>query len=92
MPEYISSDSSLEAEDATPEQRTSHQLRRRVRHLEHDLRDITAHCQAERECRMALEALVGGKCLWLFLGFAFTSGFLPLITTLFQMSLIGTTT
>jgi hypothetical protein len=24
-------------------------LRRRVRHLEHDLRDITAHCQAERE-------------------------------------------
>jgi hypothetical protein len=44
MPEYISSDSSLEAEDDTPEQRTSHQLRRRVRHLEHDLRDITARC------------------------------------------------
>jgi hypothetical protein len=44
-----------------PEQRTSHQLRRRVRHLEHDLRDITARCQAERERRMALEALVGGK-------------------------------
>jgi uncharacterized membrane protein len=62
MPEYISSDSSLEAEDTTPEQRTIHQLRRRVRHLEHDLRDITARCQAERECRMALEALVGGKC------------------------------
>jgi hypothetical protein len=36
-------------------------LRRRVRHLEHDLRDITAHCQAERERRMTLEALVGGK-------------------------------
>jgi hypothetical protein len=27
-PEYISSDSSLEAEDATPEQRINHQLRR----------------------------------------------------------------
>jgi hypothetical protein len=61
VPEYISSDSSLEAEDATPEQRTTHQLRRRVRHLEHGLRDITARCQAERERRMALEALVGGK-------------------------------
>jgi hypothetical protein len=43
-PEYISSDSSLEAEDATPEQRINHQLHRRVRHLEHDLRDITARC------------------------------------------------
>jgi hypothetical protein len=61
MPEYISSDSSLEIEDATPGQRINHQLRRRVRHLEHDLRDITAHCQAERERRMTLEALVGGK-------------------------------
>jgi uncharacterized membrane protein len=61
MPKYISSDSSLEAEDATPEQRSNHQLRRCVRHLEHDLRDITARCQAERERRMALEALVGGK-------------------------------
>jgi hypothetical protein len=60
-PEYISSDSSLEAEDATPEQRINHQLRRRVRHLEHDLRDITARYQAEHERRMALEALVGGK-------------------------------
>jgi hypothetical protein len=60
-PEYISSDSSLEAEDATQEQRINHQLRRHVRHLEHDLRDITARCQAERERRMALEALVGGK-------------------------------
>jgi hypothetical protein len=61
VPEYIS-DSSPEAEDATPEQRTSHQLRRRIRHLEHGLRDITARCQAERERRIALEALVGGKC------------------------------
>jgi hypothetical protein len=60
-PEYISSDSSLEAEDATPEQRVIHQLRHRVRHLEHDLRDITARCQAERERRMTLEVLVGGK-------------------------------
>jgi hypothetical protein len=60
-PEYISSDSSLEAEDAMPEQRINHQLCRRVRHLEHDLRDITARCQAERERRMVLEALVGGK-------------------------------
>jgi hypothetical protein len=60
-PEYISSDSSLEAEDATPEQKINHQLRRCVRHLEHDLQDITARCQAERERRMALEALVGGK-------------------------------
>jgi hypothetical protein len=93
MPEYISSDSSLEAEDATPEQRTNHQLRRRVRHLEHDLRDITARCQAERERRMALEALVGGKYLWLLLDSTFTSGSLPLMTTsLYQMSLIGTIT
>jgi hypothetical protein len=36
-PEYISSDSSLEAEDATLEQRINQQLRRHVRHLEHDL-------------------------------------------------------
>jgi hypothetical protein len=35
-PEYISSDS-LEEEDATLEQRINHQLRRRIRHLEHDL-------------------------------------------------------
>jgi hypothetical protein len=60
-PEYISSESSLEEEDATPEQRVNHQLRRRIRHLEHDLRDITARCHAERECRMSLEALIGGK-------------------------------
>jgi hypothetical protein len=60
-PDCISSDSSIEAEDATPEPRINHQLRRHVRHLEHDLRDITARNQAERERRMALEALVGGK-------------------------------
>jgi hypothetical protein len=61
VPEYILSDSSTEEEDATPEQRTNHQLRRRIRHLEHNLRDITARCSAERERRMSLEALIGGK-------------------------------
>jgi hypothetical protein len=61
VPEYILSDSSAEEEDATPEQKTNHQLRRRIRHLEHNLRDITARCSAERERRISLEALVGGK-------------------------------
>jgi hypothetical protein len=61
VPEFISSNSFAEEEDATPEQRTNHQLHRRIRHLEHDLRDITAHCSAERERRMNLEVLVGGK-------------------------------
>jgi hypothetical protein len=61
IPEYILSDSSAEEEDATPKQRTNHQLRRRIRHLEHDLRDITACCSAERERHMSLEALIGGK-------------------------------
>jgi hypothetical protein len=59
--EYILSDSSAEEEYATPEQRTSHQLRRRIRHLEHDLWDTTARCSAERESRMSLEALMDGK-------------------------------
>jgi hypothetical protein len=63
VPEDILSDSSAEEEDATLEQRTNHQLRRRIRHLEHDLQDITTRCNAERECRMSLEALVGGKIL-----------------------------
>jgi hypothetical protein len=63
VPEYISSDSSPEEEDATPEQRVNHQLCRRIRHLEHNLRDITARCSAERERRMSLEALVGGKII-----------------------------
>jgi hypothetical protein len=61
--EYILSDSSAKEEDAMPEQRTNHQPRRHIRHLEHDLRDITAHCSAERERRMSLEALVGGEIL-----------------------------
>jgi hypothetical protein len=61
VPKYILSDSSTEGEDATPEQRTNHQLRRHIQHLEHNLRDITARCSAERERRMSLEALVGGK-------------------------------
>jgi hypothetical protein len=56
-----------EEEDATPEQRINHQLRRRIRYLEHDLRDITARCHAERERRMSLEALVGGKNFHLYL-------------------------
>jgi hypothetical protein len=63
VPEYILSDSSAEEEDATPEQKTNHQLRCHIQHLEHNLRDITARCSAERECRMSLEALVGGKLL-----------------------------
>jgi hypothetical protein len=37
------------------------QLHRRIRHLEHDLRDITARCCAERERRMSLELVIGGK-------------------------------
>jgi hypothetical protein len=61
VPEYILSDSSVEEEDATPEQKTNHQLCRRIRHLDHNLRDITVGCSAERECHMILEALVGGK-------------------------------
>jgi hypothetical protein len=61
VPEYILCDSSSEEENAMPEQRISHQLRRRIRHLEHNLRDITARCNAERERRMSLEALVRGK-------------------------------
>jgi hypothetical protein len=61
VPEYILSDFSAEEEDATPEQKTNHQLRRRIRHLEHNLWDITARCSAEREHRMNLEVLVGGK-------------------------------
>jgi hypothetical protein len=61
VPEYILSDSSAEEEDATPKQKMNHQLRRHIRHLEHNLQDITACCSAEREHRMSLEALVGGK-------------------------------
>jgi hypothetical protein len=50
--EYILSDSSTEEENATPEQMINHQLRRRIWHLEHNLRDITARCNAERERRI----------------------------------------
>jgi hypothetical protein len=59
VPEYILSDSSTEDENATPEQRTIHQLCRCIRHLEHNLQDITARCSAERERRMSLEVLIG---------------------------------
>jgi hypothetical protein len=65
IPEYILSNSSAEEKDTTPEQRTNHQLRCHIRHLEHDMRDITARCSAERERRMSLEALVGGKIFFL---------------------------
>jgi hypothetical protein len=61
IPEYILSDSSTEEENATHEQKTNHQLHRRIRHLEYDLRDITARRSAERERRMSLEVLVCGK-------------------------------
>jgi hypothetical protein len=64
--EYILSDSSEEEEDATPEQRVNYQLHRGIRHLGHSLRDITARCNAERERRMSLEALVGVKLSSLF--------------------------
>jgi hypothetical protein len=61
IPEHICSDSSIEEEDATHEQRINHQLHRRIRHLEHDLRDITARCCAKRERRMSLEVVIGGE-------------------------------
>jgi hypothetical protein len=61
IPEYILSDSSAEEENATPAQRTNHQLRRHIRHLEHDLWDITARCCAERKRRMNLEVVIGGE-------------------------------
>jgi hypothetical protein len=61
VPEYILSDSSSEEENATPEQRVNHQLCHRIRHLEHNLWDITTRCNVERERRMSLEALIGGK-------------------------------
>jgi hypothetical protein len=57
IPEHICSVSSAEEEDATHEQRANHQLRCHIRHLEHDLRDITVRCCAEHECRMSLEVV-----------------------------------
>jgi hypothetical protein len=61
IPEHIRSDSSAEEEDVTHEQRANHQLRRRTRHPEHDLRDINTLCCAERERRMSLEVVIGGE-------------------------------
>jgi hypothetical protein len=61
IPERIRSDSSAEEEDATHEQRVNHQLRCRIRHLEHDLRDITARCCVKHERRMSLEVVIGGE-------------------------------
>jgi hypothetical protein len=92
VPEYILSDSSAEEEDATPEQRTNHQLRRRIRHLEHNLRDITARCSAERERRMNLEVLVGGM-IFIFIRFPRLSSDPTFINCSFlQMFLTDTTT
>jgi head-tail adaptor len=59
--ERIRSDSSAEEEDATHEHRVNHQLRCRIRHLEHDLRDITARCCVKHERRMSLEVVIGGE-------------------------------
>jgi hypothetical protein len=56
-------DSSAEEQDTTHEQRTNHQLRCRIRHLEHDLQDITTRCCAERERRINLEVVIGGESL-----------------------------
>jgi hypothetical protein len=64
IPEHIHSDSSAEEEDATHEQRANHQLRHRIRHLEHDLRDIIASCCAEHERRMSLEVVIGRKIFY----------------------------
>jgi hypothetical protein len=61
IPKHIRSDSSAEEENATHEQRTNHQLRHRIRHLEHNLRDITACCCAEHEHRMSFEVVIGGE-------------------------------
>jgi hypothetical protein len=61
IPEYILSDSSTEEENTTHEQKTNHQLRRHIRHLEHELWDITGRCNAEREHRMNLEVVIGSE-------------------------------
>jgi hypothetical protein len=61
IPEHIRSNSSAKEEDTMHEQRANHQLHRRIWHLEHDLRDITARCCAERERRMSLEVVIGGE-------------------------------
>jgi hypothetical protein len=66
VPEYILSDASSEEDNVTPEQRMNHQLRRRIRHLEHNLQDITARCNAEHERHMSLEALIGVRSPSLF--------------------------
>jgi hypothetical protein len=90
--EYILSDSSEEEEDATPEQRVNHQLRRRIRHLEHNLRDITARCNAERERRMSLQVLVGGKTIVFYLTPVLNLKSSPNNYSLLQISLTDTVT
>ena len=59
--ELVLSDSSAEAEDASPERKTIHRLRGTIRQLEHDLRDALIRCHAERDHRMSLEVAIDGK-------------------------------
>jgi hypothetical protein len=66
FPKHTRSDSSAEEEDATHEQRANHQLRRRIRHLKHDLREITIRYCAECERRMSFEAAIGGEIFILY--------------------------
>jgi hypothetical protein len=68
-PISIISDSSIQAEGATLEHKTNHQLRRRIRHLEHDLRVASINHWAERERRMRLEVEIGSEILNLVLDF-----------------------
>ena len=93
-PIFISSDSSIEAEDATPEQRVNHQLRRRIRHLEHDLWNESTGHWAERERRMRLEVEIGSKILSSFFNLPFLcqSHYLSdELFSFFQNGLIGIT-
>jgi hypothetical protein len=67
-------------------------LRCRIWHLEHNLRDITSCCSTERERRMSLEVLIGGK-IFIFIRFPRLSSDLTFNNYSFlQMFLIDTTT
>lgn len=77
VPVLISSDSSAEEEDATPEQKVNHQLRRRIRHPEHDLRNESIGHWAERERRMRLEMEIGSKIFCSSLIFHFYADRIP---------------
>jgi hypothetical protein len=93
VPKYILSDSSAEEEDATPEEKTNHQMCHRIRHLEHNLRDITSRCSAEHKHRMSLEAMVGGK-IFILIRFSCLSlrSHIQQTVPFLQMCLTGTTT